>query len=117
MSTHLVEIIKISSVDDYERESFQIGGEIGFSANSNFFFCLQLLLAEKAEAHPFFTSLHILSNRTADKFGRRMAMTMECVVFSIGVLIQVTAFQAWYQIAIGRLVTGLGVGALSAAVP
>lgn len=28
-----------------------------------------------------------------------------------------TAFSAWYQIAIGRLISGLGVGALSAAVP
>lgn len=28
-----------------------------------------------------------------------------------------SAFNAWYQIAIGRLVSGLGVGALSAAVP
>lgn len=28
-----------------------------------------------------------------------------------------TAFQAWYQVMIGRIVAGLGVGALSAAVP
>ena len=46
-----------------------------------------------------------------------MAMSVEVVVFCIGVIIQVTAFHAWYQVAIGRLVTGLGVGALSAAVP
>lgn len=44
-------------------------------------------------------------------------MSVECVVFCIGVIIQVTSFQAWYQVAIGRLVTGLGVGALSSAVP
>lgn len=54
---------------------------------------------------------------TADTFGRRWAMSIECVVFIIGVIIQVTAMNAWYQIAIGRLVAGLGVGALSAAVP
>ncbi|KAN0066035.1 hypothetical protein ACQY0O_000128 [Thecaphora frezii] len=53
----------------------------------------------------------------AERLGRRWAMTVECVVFSIGVIIQVTTFNAWYQLAIGRLVTGLGVGALSAAVP
>ncbi|CEH17743.1 general substrate transporter [Ceraceosorus bombacis] len=53
----------------------------------------------------------------ADKLGRRLAMTVETVVFSVGVLIQVTAQYAWYQVAIGRLVSGLGVGALSAAVP
>lgn len=37
-------------------------------------------------------------------------------VFDIGVIIQVTAFNAWYQVAIGRFITGLGVGALSSAV-
>ena len=53
----------------------------------------------------------------ADRLGRRWAMVVECIVFDIGVIIQVTSFYAWYQVAIGRLVTGLGVGALSAAVP
>ncbi|PWZ01301.1 putative HXT5-hexose transporter [Testicularia cyperi] len=53
----------------------------------------------------------------ADGLGRRWAMVVECIVFDVGVVIQVTSFQAWYQVAIGRLVTGLGVGALSAAVP
>lgn len=55
--------------------------------------------------------------RTADFFGRRIAMSIECAVFSIGVLIQVTAFHAWYQIMIGRFISGIGVGALSAVVP
>lgn len=59
----------------------------------------------------------LLGAPTADRLGRRMAMSVEVVVFCIGVIIQVTAFHAWYQVAIGRLVTGLGVGALSAAVP
>ncbi|KAB5588785.1 High-affinity glucose transporter ght2 [Ceratobasidium theobromae] len=54
---------------------------------------------------------------TADFFGRRRAMSIECGIFSIGVIIQVCAFQAWYQVMIGRFVSGLGVGALSAAVP
>ncbi|UZJ55264.1 hypothetical protein CBS101457_004584 [Exobasidium rhododendri] len=53
----------------------------------------------------------------ADKLGRRKAMFYETIVFSIGVIIQVTSFHAWYQLAIGRIVTGLGVGALSSAVP
>ncbi|KAG8694081.1 hexose transporter hxt1 [Ceratobasidium sp. 395] len=59
----------------------------------------------------------LLGAPTADYFGRRVAMSLECAVFSIGVIIQVTAFQAWYQIMIGRFISGLGVGALSAAVP
>ncbi|KAF5369384.1 hypothetical protein D9758_002547 [Tetrapyrgos nigripes] len=54
---------------------------------------------------------------TADRLGRRHAMTVECFVFIVGVLIQITALTAWEQFAIGRFVSGLAVGALSAAVP
>ncbi|TFK80912.1 general substrate transporter [Polyporus arcularius HHB13444] len=53
----------------------------------------------------------------ADWLGRRYAMTVECGVFMVGVLIQITAFHSWVQFAIGRLISGLGVGSLSAAVP
>ncbi|CAD6893078.1 unnamed protein product [Tilletia caries] len=59
----------------------------------------------------------LLGAPLADFFGRRRAMSIECVIFSLGVVIQVTSFQAWWQVAIGRGVTGVGVGALSAAVP
>lgn len=52
----------------------------------------------------------------ADRLGRRYAMVVEVIIFNIGVIIQVTSETAWYQVGIGRLVTGLGVGALSAAV-
>ncbi len=55
--------------------------------------------------------------RTADWLGRRYAMSVECGVFMIGVVIQITTFHSWQQFAIGRLVSGLGVGSLSAAVP
>lgn len=44
-------------------------------------------------------------------------MSIESLVFIVGVIIQISSFDAWYQVAIGRLVSGLGVGALSAAVP
>lgn len=44
-------------------------------------------------------------------------MQIESVVFIVGVVIQITSFSSWVQFAIGRLVSGLGVGALSAAVP
>jgi MFS family permease len=50
-------------------------------------------------------------------FGRRYAMSVECVVFTIGVIIQITADHVWQQFAVGRFISGLGVGALSAAVP
>ncbi|KAL0066304.1 hypothetical protein AAF712_006735 [Marasmius tenuissimus] len=54
---------------------------------------------------------------TADFLGRRYAMSVECLVFIVGVIIQITSFSSWEQFAVGRLVSGLAVGALSAAVP
>ncbi|TCD71050.1 hexose transporter hxt1 [Steccherinum ochraceum] len=59
----------------------------------------------------------LLGAKTADVLGRRRAMTAECIVFTIGVIVQLTSFHAWPQFAVGRLISGLGVGALSAAVP
>ena len=41
-----------------------------------------------------------------------MAMSIECAIFSIGVIVQVTAFTVWEQVMIGRLISGLGVGGL-----
>ncbi|KAI0067489.1 general substrate transporter [Artomyces pyxidatus] len=54
---------------------------------------------------------------TADFLGRRLAMQIECLIFSVGVIIQITSTTSWAQLAVGRLISGLGVGALSAAVP
>ncbi|KIY46502.1 general substrate transporter [Fistulina hepatica ATCC 64428] len=54
---------------------------------------------------------------TADALGRRYAMVVECLVFIVGVIIQLASVSVWQQYAVGRLISGLGVGALSAAVP
>ncbi|THU87889.1 hypothetical protein K435DRAFT_782280 [Dendrothele bispora CBS 962.96] len=54
---------------------------------------------------------------TADLLGRRYAMVTECMLFIVGVIIQITSTNVWQQFAVGRLVSGLAVGALSAAVP
>ncbi|KAF8128975.1 general substrate transporter [Boletus edulis] len=54
---------------------------------------------------------------TADFLGRRYAMSTECIVFTVGVIVQITSTNVWQQYAVGRLISGLGVGALSAAVP
>ncbi|KAF8346400.1 general substrate transporter [Amanita rubescens] len=53
----------------------------------------------------------------ADLLGRRRAMVIECFVFLIGVAIQLATIRVWQQFAVGRLISGFGVGALSAAVP
>ncbi|KAI0697996.1 general substrate transporter [Cytidiella melzeri] len=59
----------------------------------------------------------LLGARVADWLGRRRAMTVECGVFIVGVIVQLATSHSWQQFAVGRLISGLGVGALSAAVP
>jgi SP family sugar:H+ symporter-like MFS transporter len=44
-------------------------------------------------------------------------MVAECGIFIVGVIVQITARHVWQQLALGRLVSGLAVGALSVAVP
>ena len=53
----------------------------------------------------------------ANKFGRRPSISAWCVVFCIGIIVQIAANTKWYQIVVGRWIAGLGVGALSILVP
>ena len=59
----------------------------------------------------------LIPRRVADLLGRRRAMSSECAVFIIGVIVQISSSHSWPQFAVGRLISGFGVGALSAAVP
>ena len=53
----------------------------------------------------------------ANKFGRKYSISAWCVIFCVGVIVQIAANTKWYQVVIGRTVAGLGVGALSILVP
>lgn len=53
----------------------------------------------------------------ADRFGRKPSITFWCIIHIVGIIVQITTDTAWYQVAVGRLVAGLGVGALSSLVP
>lgn len=53
----------------------------------------------------------------ADAFGRKKSIITWCVVFIIGVIIQIATMTSWIQIAVGRLVAGFGVGGLSVLTP
>lgn len=53
----------------------------------------------------------------ADFFGRRLAIVWWCIVFCIGVIVQISTSTHWYQIVVGRWVAGLGVGGLSVLTP
>ena len=52
----------------------------------------------------------------ADKFSRKYTIVMAVIIFIIGVIVQATAYHPG-SIFGGRFITGLGVGALSMAVP
>jgi SP family sugar:H+ symporter-like MFS transporter len=65
----------------------------------------------------FWSDIDLMSDSTADRFGRRKAMVIQCILFIIGVIIQITASHSWAQVAVGRLISGLGVGGLSSTVP
>ena len=53
----------------------------------------------------------------ADHIGRKYSMSVWSIVFIIGVIIQMASETSWVQVALGRLVAGAGVGALSILVP
>lgn len=53
----------------------------------------------------------------ADRIGRRLSISFWSIIVSVGFVVQIAAVRAWYQIMIGRFISGLGVGALSLLVP
>lgn len=53
----------------------------------------------------------------ADWVGRKKSIIGWCGIFSVGIIVQISATDKWYQIMMGRFVAGLGVGALSLLVP
>ncbi|KAG2413586.1 hypothetical protein HFD88_002775 [Aspergillus terreus] len=53
----------------------------------------------------------------ADRIGRRMSISFWSVIHIVGIIIQIATDSNWVQVAMGRWVAGLGVGALSSVVP
>lgn len=54
----------------------------------------------------------------ANKFGRKVCIPFWCIVFCVGLTIQMAVGNGqWVGIVMGRWVAGLGVGALSVLVP
>jgi MFS transporter, SP family, sugar:H+ symporter len=49
----------------------------------------------------------------ADIIGRKPSVQVWCVMFMIGNIVMISADDKWYQVMLGRLVQGFGVGALS----
>lgn len=53
----------------------------------------------------------------SDKLGRRLSIVIGCIVFTVGLIVQVASEYSWGQLGAGRLIVGLSVGWLSSAVP
>lgn len=53
----------------------------------------------------------------ADHIGRKFSITFWSLIHIVGIIVQMATATKWYQVAVGRLVAGLGVGALSSIVP
>ncbi|KAK4554299.1 hexose transporter hxt5 [Recurvomyces mirabilis] len=59
----------------------------------------------------------LIAGKMADSLGRRLAISVSALFCCIGTIIEISSSHTWYQFAIGRLVNGLGIGALSVTVP
>ncbi|KZF23876.1 putative MFS monosaccharide transporter [Xylona heveae TC161] len=53
----------------------------------------------------------------ADRIGRKFTITFWSLIYCVSLIVQISATEKWYQVAIGRLVGGSGIGALSVLVP
>lgn len=53
----------------------------------------------------------------ADRIGRKLSMSFWSVIHMVGIIVQIATDSNWVQIAMGRWVAGLGIGALSSVVP
>ncbi|KAA8650661.1 hypothetical protein EYZ11_003436 [Aspergillus tanneri] len=53
----------------------------------------------------------------ADRMGRKFSITLWSLIHIVGIIVQIATDDKWYQVALGRWVAGLGVGALSSIVP
>ncbi|KAK5701145.1 hypothetical protein LTR17_022867 [Elasticomyces elasticus] len=58
----------------------------------------------------------IIAGLTADKFGRKIAIYVGCVLFVVGAVLQAAAYSI-AQMCVGRLIIGFGVGSAAMVVP
>lgn len=59
----------------------------------------------------------LIAGKIADSLGRRLAISVSALWSCVGIVIEISSDTAWFQFAIGRLVTGMSIGALSVVVP
>lgn len=59
----------------------------------------------------------ILSSPLAEKYGRKVSIQVWSIVYLLGIVIQMAAVTSWVHVTVARVITGLGIGALSVLVP
>ncbi|KAH7021328.1 general substrate transporter [Microdochium trichocladiopsis] len=59
----------------------------------------------------------LIAGRLSDVLGRRLAISLSAIWSCVGIVIEISSQNAWYQFAIGRFVTGISIGSLSVVVP
>ncbi|KAF3985096.1 hypothetical protein FT663_03634 [Candidozyma haemuli var. vulneris] len=59
----------------------------------------------------------IFIGRIGDMWGRRIGIMVAMAIYVVGIAIQISSDDKWYQFFIGRMVTGLAVGTVSVVAP
>ncbi|ODQ81895.1 hypothetical protein BABINDRAFT_6530 [Babjeviella inositovora NRRL Y-12698] len=59
----------------------------------------------------------IVLGRLGDIFGRRMGLIIVMCIYVVGIAIQISSTDKWYQYFIGRIISGLAVGAVAVLSP
>ncbi|EEQ45550.1 conserved hypothetical protein [Candida albicans WO-1] len=56
-------------------------------------------------------------SKVGDMYGRRVGIMTAMIIYIVGIIVQIASQHAWYQVMIGRIITGLAVGMLSVLCP
>lgn len=59
----------------------------------------------------------IILSKVGDLYGRRIGLMFSMLVYIVGIIVQISSQDKWYQYFIGRLITGLAVGTVSVISP
>lgn len=59
----------------------------------------------------------IFLSKVADMYGRRVGLMFSMLIYVVGIIVQISSLDKWYQICVGRAITGLSVGIVSVLCP
>ena len=59
----------------------------------------------------------LCSSPISERLGRKISISFWSIIHIVGLIVMIASPTKWYELAVGRLVAGLGVGGLSTIVP